>query len=403
MRTFYALFLLLPLANALSAQGWEEGPPMPTARASAASVVLDGRIYVIGGENTAGDLLAAVEVFTPGEGWATRAPLNQPRAAAAAAVYAGRVVVIGGRTANEEPTASAEVYNAEEDRWEPFEPLMTPREGLGAATIEETLYVIGGAGVGGTLLETAEVYTIVWESYTPPWSLTPARAQFGTARLGDAVVTVGGFSDVGPLRDVTAFDPLTGSVTTIDPLPFPRGGLAAASDNMTLYAIGGRDADDEVHASVVALEQGIGEGWELGRPLPVPVEAAVAAVVDDDLYVIGGADGFGSALASVYALPIASVATGEDAAPTTDRDALAVVGPNPSQAGTTFEIRTAREGTARLAVSDVLGREVAVLHDGPVPGGALRVAWTARVPAGVYVARLVGPSGTTSVAVTVAR
>ena len=404
MRTLFAPLLVLLLAAAPSAQEWADDAPMPTARTGAASVVLDGRVYVMGGQNTAGEPLAAVEVFEPGAGWSTLAPLRQARVDAAAAVLGGQILVLGGRTADGEPTDSVEVYVAAEDRWAPFGPLSMPREGLGAAVVEGMLFVIGGAGPRGDLLDTAEVLHATWDSFTPPWSLTPARARFGVITLDGALVTLGGFSTAGPLREVVRFDLADESVTPLEPLPFPRGGLAAATDGATLYAVGGRDADDEVRASVLALAPGPGEVWEPLSPLPLPIEAPVAAVLGDSLYVIGGTDGFGSVLAAVRVLPLSPpVGTAAEERPTAGRDALAVVGPNPSRNGTTFELRPADAGDVRLAVFDVLGREVAVLHDGPVPAGALRVSWPARVPAGVYLARLDGPSGGAAVAVTVAR
>ena len=404
MRTLFAPLLVLLVAVAPSAQEWTEDTPMPTARAGAASVVLDGRIYVMGGQNTAGEPLAAVEVFEPGAGWARLAPLRQARVDAAAAVLDGQILVLGGRAADGEPTDSVEVYVAEENRWAPFEPLSTPREGLGAAVVEDTLFVIGGAGPRGDLLDTAEALHTTWTPFTPPWTLAPARARFGVLALDGALVTLGGFSTAGPLREVVRFDLSDETATQLEPLPFPRGGLAAATDGATLYVVGGRDADDQVRASVLALAPEAGEVWEPLSPLPLPIEAPVAAVLGDSLYVIGGSDGFGSVLAAVRVLPLAPpVGTDAEEIPAAGRDALVVVGPNPIREGTTFEVRSAAASGARLTVFDVLGREVAVLHDGPVPAGALRVAWAARVPAGVYLARLDGPSGGAAVAVTVAR
>ncbi|WP_420454363.1 T9SS type A sorting domain-containing protein [Rubrivirga sp.] len=81
--------------------------------------------------------------------------------------------------------------------------------------------------------------------------------------------------------------------------------------------------------------------------------------------------------------------------------ALAAGSPNPFHAGTTFEVTLDAPGHARLAVYDVLGREVAVLADGPRGAGADRVTWTPTgLPAGLYLARLLvdgAPAGTATV------
>ena len=78
--------------------------------------------------------------------------------------------------------------------------------------------------------------------------------------------------------------------------------------------------------------------------------------------------------------------------------------PNPAtgQAAVTFELDAAQ--TARLAVYDVLGREVAVLADGAQAAGAHTVALDASaLPAGVYVARLTAGGQSVTRRLTVAR
>jgi len=64
-------------------------------------------------------------------------------------------------------------------------------------------------------------------------------------------------------------------------------------------------------------------------------------------------------------------------------------GPNPFRSRTTFRLTLPEAGPATLAVYDVLGREVALLHDGLLAAGAHAFAWDASaLPAGVYLARL---------------
>lgn len=61
-------------------------------------------------------------------------------------------------------------------------------------------------------------------------------------------------------------------------------------------------------------------------------------------------------------------------------------------------------GLVRLAVLDVLGREVAVLVDGVRPAGEQEASWdAARAAPGVYVLRLEADSAVLTRTVTVAR
>ena len=63
--------------------------------------------------------------------------------------------------------------------------------------------------------------------------------------------------------------------------------------------------------------------------------------------------------------------------------------PNPFNPRTVIPYAVAERSTVRIAVYDVLGREVALLVDGAVSAGRYEVAWEAsRLPTGVYVVRL---------------
>lgn len=63
--------------------------------------------------------------------------------------------------------------------------------------------------------------------------------------------------------------------------------------------------------------------------------------------------------------------------------------PNPFNPTTNFEFRIAKFGLVRLSVSDLLGREVAVLVNEEKPAGSFTVRWDAsRFPSGVYFYKL---------------
>lgn len=63
----------------VASQTWSQLPPLPTARAGASVVAVDGQVMVLGGMNQQQTPLASVETFHPDEGkWETRASLTQP-------------------------------------------------------------------------------------------------------------------------------------------------------------------------------------------------------------------------------------------------------------------------------------------------------------------------------------
>lgn len=414
MRTLFTPLLVTLLAVGASAQSWSDAAPMETARVGAASAILDGRLYVMGGRDAAGEPLRSVEVFDPATGWSRIGDLLSPRVDAAAAVLDSVIVLVGGRSGENGPIREAEVFDPAWGRWRPFAGLQVEREGLAVVAQDSVLFVIGGTGPNGSYLAATEAYGLGsgWAPFSA-WDLSPAseRARFGAAVVDDALIVIGGLSQFGPLRSVERYAPGE-PPHLLFPLPEPgRGGFATALKRDTIYVVGGLDGNGrvltDVHELTEISETPLSGVWTALSPLPSPREGAVAAVLGDSLYVVGGADEFGSVLASVVRFPLVEevvetpVAAGE--APGADRPTLAVVGPNPSRRGTTFEVRAEEPGPARLAVVDALGREVAILLDRAVGREAVRLRWDADVPAGVYVARLSGPGGVATTAVTVVR
>ena len=89
-------------------------------------------------------------------------------------------------------------------------------------------------------------------------------------------------------------------------------------------------------------------------------------------------------------VPVASLAVVGEAGTATH--ALSAPVPNPSTGRTSMTLSVAEAQAVRVTVLDALGREVAVLHDGPLAAGQLHrlVFDGSGLPAGVYVVRAVG-------------
>lgn len=152
---------------------WSRAAAAPTARNSAASAVIDGKIHVVGGRQAIrqpdGSLrqvnVATLEVFDPATGrWTTRAPMPQAQGGLAAAAHAGKLYVFGGEQWVPEQKVFAEswVYDPAVDRWSALPPLPTPRHGLGAASVGNRIHVFGGGLVvgGNAATDMHEVLTI---------------------------------------------------------------------------------------------------------------------------------------------------------------------------------------------------------------------------------------------------
>jgi N-acetylneuraminic acid mutarotase len=152
---------------------WTRLAPAPTLRNSAASAVVDDRVYVIGGRefslaedgSAVQENVATVEAYDPAtDEWETLAPLPEARGGLAAAAHDGSIYVFGGEQHNPDPLVYDDVwrYDPETDEWTAVGELPTPRHGLGAATVGDVIYTFGGGTeVGGNFASARN------EAFTP--------------------------------------------------------------------------------------------------------------------------------------------------------------------------------------------------------------------------------------------
>ena len=78
--------------------------------------------------------------------------------------------------------------------------------------------------------------------------------------------------------------------------------------------------------------------------------------------------------------------------------------PNPARSLATVSVTMPETGPARVAVYDALGRQVAVLHDGPLAVGTHGLELdTTRLAPGLYVVRAAVGGGAASRTITVVR
>jgi hypothetical protein len=125
---------------------WSLCVSMHVRRASCASVVVDGSLYVLGGIAYSGAVLSSVEVL----GIASQAPTLVTTAMPVerhshVAVGVGRhIYVLGGTSDDDAPSDAAMVYDTTSRAWETLPPMAVPRSGFSAAAFGGYIYVCGG-------------------------------------------------------------------------------------------------------------------------------------------------------------------------------------------------------------------------------------------------------------------
>ncbi len=290
-REFLMGFPLLVAGTPEAESGsWVRRADMPVARSETPAAVLDGKIYVAGGFGAG----ARADRYDPAtDQWQQLADLPVETNHPGIAVLDGHVVIAGGYAMD---GASARngmwAYHPGADSWEVIGELPEAMGAFGLATVDGDLYLVGGAF--GSL--TGEPSAAVWR-WRPQDGTWETRAPLAQAREHLAVVAVAGkIYAVGGRAHGRDNDQLGGAVERYDPaadkwdslasLPHPRSGLNGAKVCETVVVVGGETSKrvfDDVQ--ILSLD---GASWASLPDLPLAVHGVAVASVNNRLFAIGG-------------------------------------------------------------------------------------------------------------------
>lgn len=274
----FGLALLNPAFAQSSGGTWETRAPMPTARQELATAALNGKVYVIGGYNSAGESTDLVEVYNPAtDTWTSAHPIPAPVNHGAAAVAAGKLYSLTGGSAN--------VYNPETDSWAPVASMHFNHGGTPAVgVISDKIYVAGG--LSNTSLRDLEVYDPSTNIWTVLASMSVARNHTGGAVIDGKFYVVGGRSSLINSRDtLEVYDPGTDSWSNRAPMPTARSGIGVAAVNGEMFVFGGELPG--LRGEVEAYNP-ISDTWRSLPDMPSSRHGIWASVIGDKVYLPGG-------------------------------------------------------------------------------------------------------------------
>ena len=197
---------------------WTQKSNMPTPRAAAVSKVIDDKIYAISGRTGFKDETGITypktdvfEMYDPvTDAWTTNVPISTPRVHICGGVVNGKIYVIGG---NQERGIIIEEYNPATNTW--IKKTDMPgqgRFGAAAAVLKDKIYVIGGS-YGGGQLATSTVFEFnpeldVWEVLPNiPIEVTESSVEV----INDKIYIIGGAIGSFPYTSISTvyeYDPL---------------------------------------------------------------------------------------------------------------------------------------------------------------------------------------------------
>lgn len=128
---------------------WTPAAPLPNARNHLAAAVVDGALYVIGGQYGHNETLVtqrSVQLYDAAQDqWIERAPLPAGRSHIATAVVNGQIYVFGGEEQHGVAQDEVFVYDPRTNAWTSATPLPLPRLSGVAGVIDGAILYTGGS------------------------------------------------------------------------------------------------------------------------------------------------------------------------------------------------------------------------------------------------------------------
>jgi N-acetylneuraminic acid mutarotase len=283
-RTYKARFELLEDRLCLSGT-WTTEAPLPTPRFSPAAGVVDGILYVVGGQNPPYTYLARNDAYDPATNtWQSRAPMQgPPRDNLGVGVVNGILYAVGGAQIGVSYT-TVEAYDPATDAWTFKAPLLkavAPCQEVGV--VNGILYVVGGVDDGRIV----QAYNPANDEWTFKAELPYPVTRAAVGVVNNILYVVSGIDQYGVrVGTVQAYDPVTNAWTTKASIPTPREQLAVGVVNGILYAIGGDSADGVVNT--VEAYDPTTDTWTVEPSMPTARHCLATGVADGVLYAVGG-------------------------------------------------------------------------------------------------------------------
>jgi len=292
---------------------WTATRNMLEAHSGPATLLLDGRVLVAGGTDSAGFRVSTAELYDPSTGaWTATGSMIEGRLGHNATLLLdGRVLVAGG--SGDIRGRTAELYDPASGTWTATGSMITPRWDHTATLLPDgRVLVAGGSAVQGTdsplALASAELYDPGSGTWTATGNMVEARiGRTATLLLNGNVLVLGGIgsADSARLESAELYDPSSGSWIATGGMIDDRFGHRATLllDGRVLVA-GGGGFGIGLLASAELYDPSSGTWTATGSMITPRWSHTATLLLDGTVLVAGGDDGRGTdgllASAEVY-------------------------------------------------------------------------------------------------------
>jgi N-acetylneuraminic acid mutarotase len=290
-----------PLRAAEKLGTWSVAAQMTAARTEIGSVVLNGKIYVAGGQEMGRPDSTLFQVFDPVTAtWKDVAPMPKGASHVGLTVLDAKIYVAGGFTGrpHNDPINQFAMYDPAANKWQTLAPLPMALGSVSLAAAQGKIHVLGGRLAGEVTVDMHAVYdpnSAKWSTAAP---LPSPRDHLGVVVVNERIHVIGGRSNERPSDTGVheMYDPSTNKWSRLAGLTVPRSGGAVAYYNGLILYYGGeclnfpnRIACDQFEAYDPKTDR-----WSPLAKAPATMHAQAGAVAGDTVYFLGGSTSCGS-------------------------------------------------------------------------------------------------------------
>ncbi len=386
---------LLLISSSTSQVKWMQRALLPNQLTECGSVVLSGKIYIIGGLEPGAVSTSKVHVFdAANNSWSLAAPLPMPMHHMACAVVNSKIYVLGGYTDNPfQPVSNSYVYDPLTNDWTAIANVPTVRGSSAAAEMGGKIYVLGGAGYN--LLQSNDVneaydpLTDTWEVLAP---MPTPRDHHSAVTLDSLIYSVGGRNftlNIGRNKIVEAYSPATNTWHVKSELLWARTGFGLVAAGGKIFAIGGEWFTPGQNGLITEMEMYdplLGH-WIYAGNMNTTRHGFGAGVVGDTIYTISGGIQAGYSYSDLNESFILTETIGLQQLSAGVREfELKQNYPNPFNPSTQIEFSIFNEGFVSLKVYDITGKEIRTLIYGHLKTGSYKYGFTSQgLASGIYI------------------
>jgi len=271
---------------------WTQKADMPTPRWNLATGVVDGKIYAMGGEPSEPyelpDLLATVEEYDPStDTWTRKADMPTVTVPIDATVVDGKIYVIGGEGIGSRMI----MYDPASDTWTQKADMPTRRFMHATCVVDGKIYAIGGSALWDYIGErTVEEYDPVTDTWARKADMPFGAWGLRTIVVNGKIYALGGRPNLQARPWVQEYDPATDMWTRKADMPIGTSSMAAMVLGNKIIVIGGWLISTQYPYTAIQMYDTETDIWTIEGEAPFRKACCSACVVNNRIYVIGGTD-----------------------------------------------------------------------------------------------------------------